>query len=237
MAKLTRSRLAQISEVLDKSLFTSAAFTIDSDEESLVIIKYRDNPKYYARLYYARPKSKDTIEALTLGHAAEPVLWAEVCPGGFVEEEEYDDISFDHFLAELGEWTARLRSEIVLVDTFEKQFSAFQKELNQKLERHFKDANAHFSEEERDEIDRRLRELETKIEELKESNQATEAQVRELRQVISDLSQAAHTLPKKAWLRTACSKFFNLSQKVLSSKAGQKVIEALIDRMLTGPKA
>jgi hypothetical protein len=239
MPKLTRSRLAQVEEVLDASLFTSAAFDVESTDtnDDVVLIRYRDDKKFVARLFYAQRAARSHEERmLSMMGGRERVLWFEFCPGGFVEVEREEGVSFDRFLAEVRSWTDRLRSEIILVDTFQRQFREFQKELNRKLEEHFADATAHFTEDEKTEVFDRLRDFQERIEELEKTKQATEAQLEQLKQVIADLSRAATSLPKKAWYRTACSKLFEVGSKIVSSKAGQKVIETTIDRLLEAPK-
>jgi len=54
-----------------------------------------------------------------------------------VERETLEGISFDRFLREVVDWTGRLRSEIVLTDSFRKEFEAFQEELKWKLDERF----------------------------------------------------------------------------------------------------
>lgn len=240
MPKLTRSRLSQIEEILDASLFTSAAFDVVSTDNSgeVVSITYRDETRFHARLFNAPKTPKSFQEEMVIfGNVRARVLFSDFCPGNYVETEQTEDTNFDAFLRDLSGWTDRLRNEIILVGAFQKQFHGFREELNKKLDEHFADASAHFTSEEKADALGRLGEFEKRIAELEKSRQISEAQLSELRKIIADLSQASASLPKRAWFRTACSKLYAVSSKIAASESGQKAIAATINRLLEPPKS
>lgn len=238
MPKLTRSRIAQIVEVLDNSLFTSSAFELLDPQNSndIITIRYRDDSRYFAKFYKAPKSAKSLHEKVALMHAPEPVTCASFSPGDYMEAEVHEDKNFSYFVAQLQHWTERLRSEIVLIGVFQKQFEDFQTSLQAKLEESFPDPEAQFSQDERDLLREQLAVFERRLSELEDDKELTESELNKLRSTIDDLSRAAVNLPKRAWYRTACSKLYTITTKVLSSKSGQKAIESTIDNLLDGSK-
>ncbi|MBD1870851.1 hypothetical protein H6F95_26835 [Cyanobacteria bacterium FACHB-471] len=159
MPKLTKTRLAQVSDILDESFFTSAGFTVETSEDQnrIVLVQFCDNDKYFIELRYAtkRPSSLLALTAIT-GMQEVRILKVEQASGDFVEVESHEVESFAKFLDALRLWTERIKNEYLLVNLFQQRLEHFQDELNKRLDEHIDDENAHFSEEERADLYEKL---------------------------------------------------------------------------------
>jgi hypothetical protein len=241
MPRITNTRLAEVKKILDDSFFTSAGFDVETSDDNshIVSIRLRDNNKYSFLLRLVRKPISGglALSFAVQGEATPEVLQCIVSPGDFRETEYVEVDSFQHFLKQLKLWTIRLKKEILLVDILQKQFEDFQDELNRRLEEHISDDSTHFSKEERESLYEKLRLFEERLTELEADNASTKKEYEEIIQVIGDLAQAAHTMSKRSWFRTACSKLYLLSTRALTSKAGQKLIEGAIDRLLENGKS
>ncbi len=120
----------------------------------------------------------------------------------------------------------------MLVDVFHKKLEEFQADLNRRLDEHVKDGDAHFTKEERDELFAKLREFEDKISDLEKTTSESKAEIKQIREIVADLARAAHTMSKRAWLRTACNKLYAISLRTLTSKPSRKLVESEIQLLL-----
>jgi methyl-accepting chemotaxis protein len=236
MASLTKTRLAEVNRVLDDSFFTSAGFTVNTEGEGerILQVKLVDYEKYFIELGL---ETKFRAIAMAQGEEPKKTLVVTQSPGDFVEEDRREVSDFGEFLGVLGNWTERLKGEILLVDLFQQKLKEFQADLNQRLDEHIKDGSAHFTSSEREQLNAKLREFEQRIGELEESKAATKAEVKEIRSTIEDLARAAHTMSKRAWFRTASTKLFAISVRAMTSKPGQELIQGTIKHLLEGRKS
>jgi hypothetical protein len=239
MATLAKTRVAQIRDVLEDSFFTAAGFSIDTSSDSdLIVIRFVDDEKYFVSLR----ESRDEDHPLMLGAALSGVkvpqaLYSLYCPGDLTDNEKCKVSNFTAFLKIVKEWTERIKNELLMVNVFEREMNAFQKKISERLSKHIKDEKAHFTDDEKEFLVKRLSELEERLKELEKDNEINKSDISDLHSVIQDLRKGTQTLPKKTWYRTAGSKLFSFSLKVLNSKAGQKAIETGIDHLLEGPKS
>jgi hypothetical protein len=104
MPALTRTRLSQITDLLDESFFTSAGFLVKTfdDVDKLVCVTFQDNEKYFIELRYETKRISNGMLALAstlYGDSPKPprVLAIEQCPGDFIEVERKDVESFAQF--------------------------------------------------------------------------------------------------------------------------------------------
>lgn len=244
MPKLTRTRLAEVRSVLDASLFTSAGFQIETgttNNNLIVSVTLLDTPKCYIKLQYEEKKlSSLALMQLRVsslqGDSPPPVMMVHQSPGDFVETESSEVADFARFIERLRTWTKLLKSEILFVDLFEKRLSEFQAELTKRLDEHCADPKVHFTDTERDDLMKSLRELQERISKLEESDDSLRTEVVEMKQTLAELARASIALPKRTWYRTACSKLFEISTRAMASKPGQKLLEGAIDRLLEPPK-
>jgi two-component sensor histidine kinase len=233
MPKLTRSCFDDVQDVLDESIFASAAFEIATTEAAneIVQIRYRDDRRFSARLFYV----ENVLDAINrFGGSPERKLRCEFCPGELIEVEAHNIEDFSAFVVEVRKWTERLQYEIAHVRETQQLLREFQGRIEKDLEAHVSDPAIHFSDQEKADVLNRLRELQRRVEELEKSNQATKADVEKWKGVVVDLSKAAEALPKRAWLRAACSRVFQLSVKMASTEEGKKFLEAAAQRLLSG---
>ena len=114
----------------------------------------------------------------------------------------------------------------------DKSLSEFQTQLNARLDEHFHDPSAHFTKAEREEMFAKLAEIQNQIESISTDLESNKSEIAEMKAVISELARAASTMPKKSWMRAACSKMYDITLKVASSQPGQKLLENTIDRFL-----
>jgi hypothetical protein len=235
MPQLTKTRLAQVTDVLDDSFFTSAGYCVVSSDDADVIVRVtlRDHEKYYAELRYETKQRNPFagIQAI-FDDTAQRIMVIYQSPGDFVETERSHIGNFNDFLGALKDWTQRTKSEMLLVNAFQKRLDEFEAELNGRLDAHIKDGSAHFTEEERQELYRKLQEFQERLSELEQSDAATKTEVEKIRCVVDDLGRATHNMTKRAWFRTACSKLYAMSVRALSSKPGQKLLEGAVDKLL-----
>jgi hypothetical protein len=244
MPKLTRTRLAEVRAVLDASLFTSAGFQIETGtpiNNLIVSVMLLDTPKCYIKLQYEEKKlSSFGLMQLRvsspLTDSPPTVMVIYQSPGDFVETESSEVADFPSFIDHLRMWTKLLKSEVLFVDLFEKRLSEFQSELTKRLDEHCADPKVHFTDTERDELMRSLRDLQERISKLEESDDSLRTEVAEMKQTLTELARASIALPKRTWYRTACSKLFEISTRAMASKPGQKLLEGAIDRLLEPPK-
>jgi archaellum component FlaC len=228
MPKLSRSRVAQIVGTLDETFFTSAGFNILealSNEFRIVEIRFRDKRQYFIALDYTYvTEHEEQIDKKT--------LFVDYSPGDFFESGGKRVGSFSDFLDEIEAWAGRVENEYTIVGIFQQKISDFKEQLEEKIESHVQDGDAHFSFQEREYIYTTLEQLRDRLIDLEKDSELSTATIEEIRETVENLEKASHNMTKKGWLRTACSKLYALSIRTLASAPGQKLLEGAVDKLL-----
>ena len=233
MPQLSTQRLHQIDLILDKTLFTSVGYTVNSNGagDKIVEISLNEKPTCYIRLE-AKERTK-TISIVQYQSVTEAYLLITEVPGDIYATESSEVANFDDFVKKLAKWTDRTKKEVLFVNVFEEELKEFRKQLNSELDEKFADKAAKFSVIELDAIRVKLAEFHERLSALEVEKVLTQKQASEASSVIDDLERAAQVLPKRAWYSAAATKFFQLS-RTAAEKAGQQAIASSVKLLLEG---
>lgn len=227
MTTLRETTKKKIVEVLDKTYFTASNFTLKFDEI---------NDPFLTITFIPEKRFSFSISESS-GYNASGYVTDEA-PGLHIETgEKYKHESLSNAIKAITQWTERIledyRSRNPVIDEFE----AFRKTLEEQIEEHIQDKDAHFSEEEAKSLRERLDELSVKLQEVWEKSEATEQMLKDAKQEIERIKTDVSIFPKGVWYRVAGSKIVGAMKKVMGTSEGRQfALEAAQKFFLEGPK-
>jgi hypothetical protein len=235
MPQLSTTRLQQVKDLLNESLFTLAGYHIEtfpSDQQRIIKVTLLETTFYVELIYKQKTRTQagpeDYDEA---GQVRKHLIMTET-PSDFIQTSTKTLQNFESFLTCLHAWSLRIKDEKLTVPRVRADFEEFQRELNEKLNQHVKDGDAHFSKGEKAELYKKLQALEERFSSQDGNDKEAKVRQKEVQNAVADLSRGVDTMPKRMWIRTAISKFASLSCKFFGSETGQKTLQDITGHFL-----
>ncbi len=223
MTQLRETTKKRIFAALDKSHFTSSAYSVEfsDDTTSFLTITFLPNKGF---IFVAN----DTYSGITSSEA----------PGQHkLTSETFKHTSIEECLKAITPWTVRILEDYRVHNPIIDEFETLRKTLGEQIEKHITDEAAHFSAEETTAIRAKLDELSNKLSEVSQKTAEQEKQLREAQQEIKSLKQDLEVFPKGVWYRMAGSKVLGIIKKAATSKEVRDfALEAAKKFLLEGPK-
>jgi hypothetical protein len=205
MAQLNKIRLGEVYSTLQTSFFTAAGYSVVTPDSGKVIIhiELKDYSEYFIELRHETLVGGALAMASQLGSSVpKRELVVLESPSDYLSADQISVDNFGDFLSRLDGWVNRVKREVLMRDGVQQQLFKFRDELNATIEEHIQDPNAHFSPEEREDLHRRLKELEERV---AANNQLSKDEIDRIRQWIRDMEKGAETMTKRSWVRTFVS--------------------------------
>jgi len=214
MPLLRPSSIQQLLDELTASKFGAVAFDAtfpDSGALALVI-------------FTAKKGIKFSVSSTAV--ASNP-LEVRMSPGEYKNEDVMRCENFRECLKLVQPWTRRIHEDLRIRDSHLEEMQQFRESLDAHLRATLKEETQPFTEDEVRELSSKLDALTTRLGEMEERHEITEAELRKLQQVLLDAKTDLPELPKGVWYRTAGGKVWEAMKKVAStSEARQLLSEA-----------
>ena len=154
-------------------------------------------------------------------------LQVRMSPGEYKNEDLVRCETFKDCLKLIQPWTRRIHEDLRIHDPQIEEMKLFRETLEAHLRANLKEEFQPFSPDEVQDLTSKLDALTTRLEEMEERHEITEAELRKLQQVLQDAKADLPDLPKGVWFRTAGGKVWEAMKKVAStSEARQLLSEA-----------
>jgi hypothetical protein len=222
MPQITKSRVKQILEVLGESYFTSAGFNVVFPDEGRhwAIATFLDDPKY---VFHLNDGYRDDFKV-------------EFTPGNVRVSTEAETKDFNDVLVYLKQWTKNIKDELAASSPLYDELENLKKEFAEKLNEHVKDSQQHFTKNEVEGLEVRLKDLAKNFDELREQQIITAHELKIAKDMLEELQANLTKMPKKTWYRTAGSKIIEVAGKYFMSEQGQKLLGNISAKLLSPPK-
>ncbi|MDD2541937.1 MAG: hypothetical protein PHH28_12965 [Desulfuromonadaceae bacterium] len=220
MALLTRRSITRISDVLDKSCFTSAAFELVTPDagDYLASIKFFDRPDY-----------EFNIRSVNSGFTV------QYMPGNVVNSVYVKQDTFDICLTSLHEWTNNIKAELLSSNPLFNEFEELKKTLNDAIDQKYSTSYESFTKEELNTLKNDFELLNSRFSELHEKSVITDQELTKIKKTMDELLAEANSFPKKVWYRTYGNNMLKLLTNTISSPTGQKILEEGARKLLDIP--
>lgn len=224
MPNITKTARKLIHETLDSTDFSVMNFDISypEAEDELLEITYIDNEYYYFSL-------KHDIANLDIP------FHANFSPGGIFVDVDDNVEQFDGVLKLIEIWCENIKNEVFSSSFAFSEIEKMKEEFNRKLNENIKEKGEKFGSDEIKSLKKTLSDFSKELDKLKKENKITAMILNEIKKDLNQLKRNLEILPKKSWLRSASGKLWNISAKLLTSKAGQALIVKITDRLLLPP--
>lgn len=217
MSRLTRTSMQKIHNTLEDSYFTSGCFTLAYPDtgDNYIDIRYLDRND----IYFTWATNN----------------WATYSPGEILEVTQVS-VNFDGCIAHIKTWLSSIRNELRAMHSpifkeLDEMRHAFNNAINDKID----DPNSLLSKEEISHLKEALDSLYKQFETLQKDNVITKEELSKIKSALQELKKDTEDLPKKPWYRAAGNTILKFSANLISSPAGQKIIEEGTRKLLEPP--
>lgn len=208
---LKQSVLAKIYATLDKSPFTAVDFAIEPSREDaeqvLLTIRFRHHPDFVFQV-----------------QEHEGRLYAIEVPGDFRKEETVPLPTLHQVTERLTIWARNIRDELRVQLPAYGEIDDLRELIEKHLAEHIQDQDAPFSKAEADELRAKLDALSEKFAELAEHSEITKQELNRVQQELTGIKSNLGAFPKGTWYKTAATKLWSVTSKVVTSAESRKVI-------------
>lgn len=223
---LNNSTKRTVYNALDDSPFGSASFECLFQEAETVgpilTIKFRDNNEFQFKITDAKDEYGRNLYQFYYS------------PAKFTKSSYVND-EFNKFSDFILKWCSYIKNELIASNPVYEDFEKFKQEINSKIEEYSNDPLCRFDDEEKKNLKSKLDELQNKFEELKRNHEITDNELSKVKAVVSSLTENLKDFPKKTWFRSAASKMYDMSATLMTSQAGQKILEQSANKLLNSP--
>jgi hypothetical protein len=240
MPQIKQAAISRIYAELDNNHFTRSDFDLKFPDQgnTLVEIRLRINKAYSFLIKEDFPSSAPLLNAAMLiaadSRRRNPIT--HEAPGDFKAIEVLDHGTFDEAVRRIRLWCNNvmhdLRAQNPMLDGLEEM----QKRLEDQIQEHLSDPDAHFTARERDALNTRLDEMLSKFADLQTRHEITADQLEAVKQDLSAIKQSAQALPKGAWASLAKNRLLWMCKKVGDSPHMKQLAVDVAKHLLTGPK-
>jgi hypothetical protein len=218
---LSQYSTSQIYKTLNSTIFTSASFDILINEGTVLLrIHYKDNPEM---MFSVHTRSLKQLDIRSI-------------PGGVFKlgihtvSYQNDDQVLPIILSAIPGWVTAIERELVARSVLQASSVKWNLELNEVLEKHYPNANEFFKQNEAFELRKTLDEMETSF---STRQDATEAEIAELKKAVNELKESMGKLPKKTWARSAVFLLGNIGFRFATSKEGMDLITHGVTKLVS----
>lgn len=208
---LKQSFLAKVYSTLEKSPFTIADFSVEqgNDEEETVIltVRFRHHSEYVFQV-----------------QEHEGSLFAIEAPGTYKRSETVSLPTLHGLPDRLANWARNVRDELRSQMPVYEEVDELRKVIEKHLAEHVTDPDAPFTKAEADDLRAKLDALSSRFVELAEHSEITKQELNRVQQELTAIKANLTSFPKGTWYKTAGTKLWSVTSKVLTSAESRQVI-------------
>ncbi|MBI4739287.1 hypothetical protein HY772_07080 [Candidatus Woesearchaeota archaeon] len=223
MNKLRESVKKRIYSVLDASYFTFGSFDTQFEMSS------KKPPIVFAVTF--RPKR---TYSYIVGQKETGRLVITRSPGVYKETETVGALTFDDCIDGLERWCICLKEELQSGNPFYDELQELRRKLEQRIEEHIKDKDAHFTPEEKTDIQTKIDALCKQFEDLKAKSAITEQELKKVKEELANIRKDTEVFSRKVWYHTAGNKLLNIMSRILNSETAKSIAEKAFNQFLLG---
>jgi hypothetical protein len=209
--------MQKIHKILEDSYFTVGCFSVT----------YPDTGDYYIDIRY--------LDRNDIYFNWATNSYATYSPGEVLEVTQIA-VNFDNCMRQITTWLSCIRNELRAIHSpifreLDEMRQAFNNAINDKID----DPNSLLSKEEIDHLKQALDGLYKQFESLQQDNVITKEELSKIKSALQELQKDTESLPKKPWFRAAGNTILKFGTNLMSSPAGQKIIEEGTRKLLEPP--
>lgn len=208
---LKQSFLAKVYSTLEKSPFTVADFAVEQgedDEEKVVLtVRFRHDKSFVFQVR-EHDGSMYSIEA----------------PGSYRKTESVLLPSLHGLPDRLAIWARNVRDELRSQMPVYDEVDELRQVIEKHLAEHVSDADAPFTKAEADELREKLDALAERFSELAQHSEITKQELNRVQQELTAIKANLTSFPKGTWYKTAGTKLWSVTSKVITSAESRQVI-------------
>lgn len=237
MPNLKSSVIEQILDYLEYGDFCTEDFDIKSPDsgDTLTRIVFKPMPQYRFILDETPSDgSMATMLAITGQSNGKMVIRTTEEPGEYknTEIKIHDDI--DSAIRRISSWVRNIREDIVnsrsvVRDTIDDLTNDFQKRMDENIN----DPEAYFDEDEKDELTKKLDELQARVSEIESKLDITPEETAKIQKVIDKSKLNLKVYPKGVWYKTTGTKIIKVMSSILKTSEGRNFIADMAKKLLS----
>lgn len=152
----------------------------------------------------------------------------------YKETETVGTIAFDDCIDGLERWCRCLKEELQSGNPFYDELQELRKKLEQRIEEHIKDKDAHFTPGEKADIQTKIDALCKQFEDLKAKSTITEQELKKVKEELANIRKDTEVFSRKVWYHTAGNKLLNIMSRILNSETAKSIAEKAFNQFLLG---
>jgi hypothetical protein len=156
----------------------------------------------------------------------------EMSPGKHRDQERFGISGYGDVFSFLKQWTDYIYDELVSNHPFYDEMQSIRTDLEEKINKHVEDRDAHFTRAEAEVLAEKIEALKKQFEELAAQNQLTKDELGKLKEDFEAIKKDTATFKKGVWYATAGNKLLDICGKVFGSNAGQQLAQTAVNRLL-----
>lgn len=218
--KLREPIKKKIYSILDASYFTFGSFDTQFEMSS------KKPPIIFAVIF--RPQRKYSY---VVGQQESGRFVITRSPGMYKETETAGAMTFDDCIDGLERWCRCLKEELQSGNPFYDELQELRRKLEQRIDEHIKDKDAHFTPEEKADIQTKIDALCKQFEDLKAKSAITEQELKKVKEELGNIRKDTEVFSRKVWYHTAGNKLLNIMSRILNSETAKSIAEKAVNQL------
>jgi len=214
---LRTSMMVRIWDAIEKSPFTPADFLVENGAQvTLLTVTFVHRPEF----------------TFTVAEDHNFKVLITRSPGEYKQTEKNLYESLNLVPDALIRWTVTIRDELRSTIPIYSELDELRQTVEDHIKEHVGNPQQRFTEEEAEELGRKLDELTAKFQMMEEQNELTRQEVERLDGEIENLKINLSSYPKGVWYKTAAAKIWQAVSSVAASKESRLLLAQAAQKML-----
>jgi hypothetical protein len=219
LRKQVKERFANILRGHKLTLY-SFELNFGSSSESLLHAKYLLNPSFFFEFSSTEPNQ-------------ETHFWVARCPGtDLLTRERLHYETLDEVVSAFQEWLLFVEVEDNVPDDLDSDIQKLKEQFFKELGKRIKEEDSFFTQEEAEDLTKRVDELERKLTELLQTHDQNAAALETVKKKIKEAKKDITTMPKRKWKFIGGGKILDAILAIAKSREGRKLISGGVSKLL-----